>query len=139
MLARLGTGASQLFVNGAGPVSSNPTSAGALTNRVRIELYPAATGSTTNMGWLVEVDQNLTGVFLPAVTGTDVLTAAGEFVPAAVVGVGVGVGGGTMMPPLLQLATTTADAKIAARPMIRTTRATGFTSEEPPIAKATER
>jgi len=76
---------------------------------------------------------------LPAVTGTDVLTAAGEFVPAAVVGVGVGVGGGTMMPPLLQLATTTADAKIAARPMIRTTRATGFTSEEPPIAKATER
>jgi hypothetical protein len=80
VLARLGTGASQLYVNGAGPVSSNPTSAGALTNRVRIELYPAATGSTTNMGWLVEVDQNLTGVFLPAVTGTN-LTFTNNTIP----------------------------------------------------------
>lgn len=80
LLIRLGTGASQLYVNGTGPVSPNPTSSGALTNRVRIELYPSVTGSTTNMGWLVKVDQNLTGTFLPAVTGTN-LTFAGNSIP----------------------------------------------------------
>ena len=60
---------SQLVINGVGNV--NPTAAGAMTSRVRIELYPSASGSTTNMGWKVEIDQNLTGTFLPAVTGTN--------------------------------------------------------------------
>jgi hypothetical protein len=80
VLVRLGTGSSQLYVNGAGPTASNPTSSGAVTNRVRVELYPAATGSTTNMGWRVEIDQNLTGTFLPAVTGTN-LTFPGNAIP----------------------------------------------------------
>jgi len=80
VLTRLGSGAnpSQLFINGSG--NTNPTSGSAATNRVRIELYPSATGSTTNMGWLVKVDQNLTGTFFPAVTGTN-LTFAGNTLP----------------------------------------------------------
>ena len=80
VLARLGTGASQLYANGTGPLPANPASSGALTNHVHIELYPAVTGSTTNMGWLVEFDQNLTGRFLPAVTGTN-LTFPGNIIP----------------------------------------------------------
>jgi hypothetical protein len=71
LLVRLGAGIGQLYVNGTGPVSPNPTSSGALTNHAHIELYPSAAGSTTNMGWMIEVDQNLTGTFLPAVTGTN--------------------------------------------------------------------
>jgi len=50
-----------LVINGIG--SSNPTPGGCPTNRVRIELYPSINGSTTNMGWLVEIDQNLTAHF----------------------------------------------------------------------------
>jgi autotransporter-associated beta strand protein len=69
VLTRLGAGPSQLFINGSG--ASNPTSGGAPTNRVRIELYPSVNGSTTNMGWLVEIDQNLSGTFQPAVSGTN--------------------------------------------------------------------
>jgi autotransporter-associated beta strand protein len=78
VLDRQGSGPSQLFINGSG--STNPTPGGAATNRVRIELYPSANGSTTNMGWLVEIDQNLTGTFLPAVTGTN-LTFANNTLP----------------------------------------------------------
>jgi autotransporter-associated beta strand protein len=78
VLCRLGTGPSQLFIDGSG--SSNPTSGGAPTNRVRIELYPSASGSTTNMGWMVEIDQNLSGTFQPAVTGTN-LTFANNTLP----------------------------------------------------------
>jgi autotransporter-associated beta strand protein len=69
VLCRQGTGPSQLFINGSG--STNPSPGGAPTNRVRIELYPSVSGSTTNMGWLVEIDQNLAGTFLPAITGTN--------------------------------------------------------------------
>ena len=69
VLCRQGSGPSQLVINGAG--STNPTPGGSPTNRVRIELYPSHNGSTTNMGWLVEIDQNLTGTFLPAITGTN--------------------------------------------------------------------
>jgi autotransporter-associated beta strand protein len=69
VLCRQGAGPSQLVINGIG--SSNPTPGGCPTNRVRIELYPSINGSTTNMGWLVEIDQNLTGTFLPAITGTN--------------------------------------------------------------------
>jgi hypothetical protein len=80
LLVRLGAGASQIYLNRSGPISPNPTSSGALTNRARIELYPSVTGSTTNMGWLVEIDQNLTGTFLPAVTGTN-LTFTNNTIP----------------------------------------------------------
>ena len=80
VLTRLGAGPSQLYINGGGPVSPNPASAGALTNRVRIELYPSVTGSTTNLGWRVELDPNLTGTFLPAVTGTN-LTFTNNLIP----------------------------------------------------------
>ena len=69
---------SQIFINASG--GPNPTSGSSATNRVRIELYPSATGSTTNMGWLVEIDQNLTGTFLPAITGTN-LTFPGNTLP----------------------------------------------------------
>ena len=78
VLCRLGSGPSQLFINGGG--ASNPTSGGALTNRVRIELYPSANGSTTNMGWLVKIDQNLSGTFQAPVTGTN-LTFANNTLP----------------------------------------------------------
>jgi autotransporter-associated beta strand protein len=69
VMCRQGAGPSQLVINGAG--STNSTPGGSPTNRVRIELYPSINGSTTNMGWLVEIDQNLTGTFLPAITGTN--------------------------------------------------------------------
>ncbi len=82
VLARMGSGAnpSQLFINGNGV--TNPTTGSAATNRVRVEFYPSATGSTTNMGWKVEIDQNLSGVFQPAVSGTN-LTFAGNTIPLA--------------------------------------------------------
>jgi autotransporter-associated beta strand protein len=79
VLDRQGSGPSQLFINGSG-FPTNPTPGGAATNRLRIELYPSASGSTTNMGWLVEIDQNLTGTFLPAVSGTN-LTFANNTLP----------------------------------------------------------
>jgi hypothetical protein len=80
VLARLGVGPSQLFTNGVGNAANNPTSSGAPVNRLRVEFYPSATGSTTNMGWKVAVDQNLTGTFLPAVTGTN-LTFPSNTIP----------------------------------------------------------
>lgn len=80
VLTRLGVGASQIFTNGVYNSVNNPTSSGAPTNRVHIELYPSATGSTTNMGWMVEIDQNLTGTFLPPITGTN-LTFTNNTVP----------------------------------------------------------
>jgi hypothetical protein len=80
LLVRLGSGVGQLYINGGGPIGANPTSSGALVNRAHIELYPSTTGSTTNMGWLVEVDQNLTGNFLPAITGTN-LTFTNNTIP----------------------------------------------------------
>ena len=79
VLTRLGTGASQVYINGS-LYPMNLTSGGAVINHLHIELYPSATGSTTNMGWLVEVDQNLTGTFLPALTGTN-LTFPGNTIP----------------------------------------------------------
>ena len=79
VLCRQGSGASQLFVNGSA-YPANPTGNGAPTNRVRIEFYVSASGSTTNMGWLVEIDQNLSGVFRPAVSGTN-LTFPGNTLP----------------------------------------------------------
>ncbi len=80
LLTRLGVGTSQIFTNGISISANNPTSSGALTNHVHVELYPSATGSTTNMGWMVEIDQNLTGTFLPAITGTN-LTFTNNTIP----------------------------------------------------------
>jgi hypothetical protein len=80
VLVRLGAGVGQLFLNGSTSSANNPTSSGASTNRLHVEFYPSATGSTTNMGWMVEVDQNLTGTFLPAVRGTN-LTFPGNTIP----------------------------------------------------------
>ena len=79
-LCRMGAGAnpSQLFINGNGV--TNPTTSSAATNRVRIELFVSANASTTNMGWLVEIDQNLSGTFQPAVSGTN-LTFANNTLP----------------------------------------------------------
>lgn len=77
ILSRIGVGSSQLFINGSQNNANNPTSSGALTNRVRIELYVATSGTTTNVGWLVKVDQNLSGTFQPSITGTN-LTFAGN-------------------------------------------------------------
>ena len=45
VLLRMGIGASQMWTNGVG--APNPTSGGAVLNRVRLELYPSVTGSTT--------------------------------------------------------------------------------------------
>ena len=80
VLCRMGPAAnpSQLFIKGT--ANTNPTGSSAPINRVRIELYPSANGSTTNMGWLVEIDQNLSGTFQPAVTGTN-LTFANNTLP----------------------------------------------------------
>jgi len=75
LLCRMATGQlpSELWIDGI--TNTDPTAGSALTNRVRIELYPSANGSTTNMGWLVEIDQNLSGNFKPAVTGTNLTFA----------------------------------------------------------------
>ncbi|MBC8097707.1 MAG: hypothetical protein H7Y43_18055, partial [Akkermansiaceae bacterium] len=78
VLVRLGAGPSQLFVNGAS--GSNPTASGAPVNRVRVEFYPSASGSTTNMGWRVAIDQNLSGTFQNAITGTN-LTFINNTIP----------------------------------------------------------
>ena len=80
VLTRLGFGPSQIFTNGISISANDLTSSGAFTNHVHIELYPSATGSTTNMGWMVEIDQNLAGIFLPAVTGTN-LTFPNNAIP----------------------------------------------------------
>ena len=75
VLARLvGGQPSQLFINGVNHCF-NPSSSGNPTNRVRIVLYPSANGSTTNMGYSVQMDQNIIGQFLPAATGTNLTFA----------------------------------------------------------------
>ena len=78
VLLRTGTGATQcqLYTNGvAGPVF--PGTSEIRTNRVVITLYVAAMGSTTNMGYRVQIDQGLTGSFTSTLTGTN-LTFTGN-------------------------------------------------------------
>ena len=60
VLARTGTSTPcALYVNG---VAKNFTgSTAAITNRVRIELYISATGSTTNLGYYALIDVGATG------------------------------------------------------------------------------
>lgn len=72
VLLRTGTGPlqCQIYTNGvAGPVF--PNTAEVRTNRVIITLYVSTTGSTTNMGYSVQIDQGLTGSFISALTGTN--------------------------------------------------------------------
>jgi autotransporter-associated beta strand protein len=67
-----------MWTNGVG--APNPTSGGAVLNRFRLELYPSVTASTTNMGWKLLIDQNLTGTFLPPVSGSN-LTFVNNVIP----------------------------------------------------------
>jgi hypothetical protein len=78
VLLRTGTGANQcqLYTNGvAGPVF--PGTSEIRTNRVVITLYVATMGSTTNMGYRVQIDQGMTGSFTSTLTGTN-LTFTGN-------------------------------------------------------------
>jgi cellulose 1,4-beta-cellobiosidase len=72
VLVRTGTGNNQcqVYTNGvAGAVF--PGSSEVHSNRLRITLYVAATGSTSNMGWLAQLDQGLTGSFTTSLSGTN--------------------------------------------------------------------
>lgn len=60
-----------LYVNGA----TGPTFAGTdevKTNRVRIELTATAAGSTSNMNYLVKIDQGVTGTWTSSLSGSGV-------------------------------------------------------------------
>ena len=73
VLLRSGTGTyqCQIYTNGvAGPVFAGTTEI--RTNRVVITLYVATTGSASNLGWRVQIDQGLTGAFTSTLTGTNV-------------------------------------------------------------------
>jgi len=62
----------QLWTNGVA-ASNFPVGAGAnTTNRVRIELTATAAGSTTNMNWVVKIDQGLAGAFTTTLSGVGV-------------------------------------------------------------------
>jgi hypothetical protein len=72
VLLRTGTGTlqCQIYTNGvAGSVFSGTTEI--RTNRVIITLYVSTTGSTTNLGYRVQIDQGLTGTFTSTLTGTN--------------------------------------------------------------------
>ena len=78
VLLRTGTGASQcqVYTNDvAGAVF--PGTSEIRTNRVVITLYVATTGSTTNLGYRVQIDQGLTGSFTSTLFGTN-LTFTGN-------------------------------------------------------------
>lgn len=67
-----------LYTNAAGPASFPGTSEN-YSNRAVINLYISKTGSTTNLGYLVQLDQGLTGKFASALSGTN-LTFSGNTV-----------------------------------------------------------
>jgi hypothetical protein len=78
VLVRTGTGADQCLVYTNGVQGANfPGTAEVNSNHLRLTLYVAATGSTTNMGWLAQLDQGLTGSFTSALAGTN-LTFSGN-------------------------------------------------------------
>lgn len=60
-----------LYDNATGPTHFAGTSE-VSTNRVVINLYVAQTGSTTNLGYQVNIDQGLTGTFNSSLSGTNV-------------------------------------------------------------------
>jgi autotransporter-associated beta strand protein len=68
VLVRIGIGAGQLFINGGGGPTTTPS--GAVLNRLRVELFPSAS-STTNMGYLVQIDQNNSGTLRTVGSGTN--------------------------------------------------------------------
>jgi hypothetical protein len=63
---------SQIYTNGGAGNNFSLGAGVAITNRVRIELTATQTGSATNMNWLVELDQGLTGAFTTSQSGTGV-------------------------------------------------------------------
>jgi len=73
VLARTGNAAGftcDLYTNSAGPSHfANTTEVN--TNRVVITLFIGNTGSTTNLGYLVQIDQGLTGTFTSSQSGTN--------------------------------------------------------------------
>jgi len=74
VLARTGNATGytcDLYTNAAGPTHFAGTTE-VNTNRVVINLYVAKTGSTTNLGYLVQIDQGLTGTFTSSLSGTNV-------------------------------------------------------------------
>jgi hypothetical protein len=73
VLVRTGTGAlqCQVYTNGVAGAAFPGTSE-IRTNRVLISLFVATTGSTTNLGYRVQIDQGLTGAFTSTLTGTNV-------------------------------------------------------------------
>jgi len=77
-LVRTGTGTDQCLVYTNGMQGANfPGTAEVNSNHLRLTLYVAATGSTTNMGWLAQLDQGLTGSFTSSLSGTN-LTFSGN-------------------------------------------------------------
>jgi hypothetical protein len=79
VLARTGNASGytcDLYANASGPTHFAGTSE-VNTNRVVIDLYVSKTGSTTNLGYEVEIDQGLTGAFTSSLTGTN-LSFAGN-------------------------------------------------------------
>lgn len=77
VLARTGNAAGytcDLYVNAAGPTHFAGTSE-VNTNRVVINLYVTKTGSTTNLGYQVYIDQGLSGAFTSSLSGTNVTFA----------------------------------------------------------------
>jgi hypothetical protein len=79
VLARTGNASGytcDLYTNATGPTHFAGTSE-VNTNRVVIDLYVSKTGSTSNMGYAVKIDQGLTGAFTSSLTGTD-LSFAGN-------------------------------------------------------------
>ncbi len=77
VLVRTGNAAGnlcQVYTNAA----AGPTFTGSSeinSNHVHVELYCATTGSTTNMGWSVSIDQGLTGSYTTSTNGTNITFA----------------------------------------------------------------
>ncbi len=79
VLARTGNASGEtcdLYTNANGPTHFAGTSE-VNTNRIVIDLYVSKTGSTTNMGYAVKMDQGLTGTFTSSLAGTN-LSFAGN-------------------------------------------------------------
>lgn len=72
VLVRTGSGSFQclVYTNGvSGAVF--PGTAEVPANHLRLTFYVAVTGSTTNLGWLAQLDQGLTGTFTSSLSGTN--------------------------------------------------------------------
>lgn len=77
VLARTGNAAGyscDLYADAAGPTHFAGTSE-VNTNRVVINLYVPNTGSTTNLGYQVNIDQGMSGTFTSSLSGTNVTFA----------------------------------------------------------------